>query len=84
MHQDRIRTRRNDQMRNRLKSTIKILKKALATKQTKDFSEMLRNTYSVIDMAFKKGLLKRNTAARRKSLVARMVNAANKPAEEVK
>lgn len=76
MHQDRTKTARNDLNRAKLKLSIKNLKKAVVAGKTQELPEMLKKAYSVIDTAFKKGLLKRNTAARRKSTVSRLVNTA--------
>ncbi len=73
MHQDVRRTERNDVYRAELKSKIKALKKAVAQGKTGDLPLLLKSAYSIIDKNFKKKLIKRNTASRKKSSVARMV-----------
>ena len=83
MHQDRRKTERNDRNRAALKLSLKNLKKAVAAGKTQELPEMLRKAYSVIDTAFKKGLLKRNTASRRKSTVSKWVSSALLPAKSV-
>lgn len=74
MRQDAKRTVRNDKIRKSIHDHVKKLKKAAVAGKKEELAALLKKAYSVIDMAFKKNILKRNTAARRKSLVARLVN----------
>ena len=57
-----------------IKRDIKSATKAFAAQPT---AENLAAAYSELDTAVKKGLLKKNTAARRKSALSRMAKAAS-------
>jgi len=76
MRQDVKRTERNNIYRNRLKSKMKELNKAAKDSKVAELPELLKDAYSIIDKAFKKNLIKRNNAARKKSNMAKAVSAA--------
>lgn len=78
MHQDVRRTERNDVYRRRLKSKMKDLVKAVQGNKQAELPGLLKSAYSVIDTAFKKNLIKRNNASRKKSSMARLVASAGK------
>ena len=63
----------NAQRKLTMKKTIKELKKATIAK-TDNTKEILVKAYSAIDKAEKNNILHKNTAARRKSRLAKMVN----------
>ncbi|MGE3278227.1 MAG: 30S ribosomal protein S20 [Candidatus Altimarinota bacterium] len=73
MRQDVKKTERNNVYRNRLKSKMKELHKAAKDNKLAELPELLKGAYSIIDKAFKKNLIKRNNAARKKSSMARAV-----------
>ncbi len=73
MKQDVKKTRRNNVFRNRLMTRMKEITKACHDKEVAKLPELLRSTYSIIDTAHKKNLIKKNNAARKKSRMARMV-----------
>lgn len=73
MKQDVKKNRRNNVYRNRLVTRMKELEKAVHDKQADQLPEMLKATYSIIDTAQKKNLIKKNNAARKKSRMARLV-----------
>lgn len=52
----------------------KDIEKLLKAKDIKAASALLPKAFQSIDKAMKKGLLKKNTAARRKSRLAKLVN----------
>lgn len=54
-----------------LKDATKALKKALAAKNTEAAEKLLQAAYVAIDKAKKRGVIKRNTANRKKSRLAR-------------
>jgi len=64
---------KNSVIKRNMKDSIKTIVK---TKQSNGSVPMdiLKTAYSKIDKALKAGILKKNTAARRKSKVARMAN----------
>ena len=61
------RTTFNRQNITRLRHQIRAMRRALASKDPKAAAEQLAKTFSVIDRATKKGIVKTNTAARYKS-----------------
>lgn len=63
----------NAQYKLTLKKSIKDLTKASAAK-AENTDELLVKAYSAIDKAKKQNILHKNTAARRKSKLAKMVN----------
>jgi ribosomal protein S20 len=52
---------------------MKELTKAAHDNKTAELPELLKGAYSIIDTAFKKNLIKRNNAARKKSNMAKAV-----------
>lgn len=61
------RTEFNRQNKTKLRHQIRAMRRALADKDTKAAAEQLTKTFSVIDQSAKKGIIKKNTAARYKS-----------------
>lgn len=76
MRQDVKKTARNDVYRKRLKSRIKELVKAVHDHKTEQLPELLKQTYSIVDLALKKNLIKKNNAARKKARMSRLVKQA--------
>jgi len=71
MRQSLTRKAINDRRRRAMKSTAKDIEKM--TKDGKFDDSKLSIAYKAIDKAAKKGIIKKNTAARKKSRLARMV-----------
>lgn len=61
-----------------LKQTMKKITKLVATKKTDEARKLLPEAQKIIDKAEKTGILKKNTAARKKSRIAAMVKKAAK------
>ena len=76
MKQDVKKTKRNNVYRNRLMSYMKELRKAAHDKEIDKLPELLKKTYSIIDTAAKKNLIKKKNAARKKSHMAKIVGEA--------
>jgi small subunit ribosomal protein S20 len=57
----------NRKAKSRLRHQIRALRRALTAKDTKTATEILPATFSVIDRSVKRGVIKKNTAARYKS-----------------
>lgn len=55
-----------------MKKAIKEVKKAIASWEKKWVTKLVQEAYSAIDKAQKRNLLHKNTAARRKSQIARL------------
>lgn len=68
---------KNSMKKSVLKSTIKKCKEAIAKKDD-GVVEILKNTIKTIDKSAARNILHKNTAARRKSRLAKALNAATK------
>jgi len=64
----------NQTNRHKLKTQIKKLKAAIAARQGSEATTLLPRTFSLIDKSVQKGVIKKNTARRYKSRLARSVN----------
>jgi len=62
----------NDRTKKVLKEGVKTVQKLAATKQWKEAKESLSTAYSAIDKAAKKGVIKKNTASRKKARLSRL------------
>ncbi|HTB48761.1 MAG TPA: 30S ribosomal protein S20 [Verrucomicrobiae bacterium] len=71
--QSLVRRSRNLQVKRAVKLDINSVSVALADGDAKDIQAKLNEAYSEIDRAVKKGTLHKNTAARRKSVLAHAV-----------
>ena len=69
--QDKKRRQNNVSRMSELKTSIK---KVLSTNDNKKAQEIYRDTVKQIDKAASKGLIKKNTASRRKSRITRHLN----------
>lgn len=64
------RTAINKMRRSRMRTAIKMLRKAVAGKDVELSQKLLPQTYSIVDRAAKWGIIKKNTASRYKSRLA--------------
>jgi small subunit ribosomal protein S20 len=64
----------NTANRHKLKTQLRKLKTAVAAKKTDDAKGLLPQTFRLIDKSVQKGVIKKNTAARYKSRLAKTVN----------
>ena len=71
LRQTKVRTTRNRQYKNRIKSLTKQFNALLEEKNITQIKEHLPLLFKAIDKATKKNILHRNTASRKKSLLAR-------------
>ena len=62
----------NDRVKKGLKEGMKVTEKLATAKQWKEAKESLSVGYSVIDKALKSGVIKANTAARRKARLSKI------------
>jgi small subunit ribosomal protein S20 len=65
----------NQMSRQRLKTQMKKLRAAIAEGKAADARTLLPATFGVIDRSVQKGVIKKNTAGRYKSRLAKTVNA---------
>jgi small subunit ribosomal protein S20 len=73
----RKRTERNRRIKSSLKTAIKRFHEALAEGNQEEIRARLRKALVSIDKAVTKGILHKNTAARRKSRLTKKANAAS-------
>ena len=82
-HPQQIKRERQDKKR-RLKNISQMaevktsIKKVLSMSDQKDAENLYRDTVKLIDKAASKGLIKKNTASRRKSRITRHLNSISK------
>lgn len=65
----------NQMNRHRLKTQLKKLRAAITSGKAADAKALLPETFGVIDRSVQKGVVKKNTAGRYKSRLAKRVNA---------
>lgn len=70
MRQNEVRRERNQQVRTRLKNARRIMLDTLEAKDSSAGDEAFRSYCSVLDKAAKGGIIKKNTAIRRKTNAA--------------
>ncbi len=56
-----------------MKEAVKTVTKLVSNKKSKEATEKLAGAYKAIDKAVKRGIIKKNTAARKKSTLARLI-----------
>ncbi len=74
MRQNAKRKERRQPYKAEMKTYFKKVLNLVKEGKEKEAAELLPKTYSVIDQACKRNILHKNTAARRKSRLARAVN----------
>jgi len=67
----------NLKRKDAMKSAVKDVKKLVADKKVKDANKSLSAAYQAIDKAVKRGVIKKNTAARKKSRLAKSIKKAS-------
>ena len=65
----------NDRTKKKLKEGAKSIEKLVVAKKFADAKAALSSAYSAIDKAAKNGVIKKNTASRKKSRLSRMAKA---------
>ncbi len=63
----------NDRRARVMKETVKNVRKSVATKNVKDLKEELTLAYKALDKAAKGGVIKKGTANRKKSRLAKAI-----------
>lgn len=74
LRQNKRRKALNLQYKKKMKEPIKKFKKLIAEKKTEEAKKLLPQVYKALDKAAKHGTIKKNTAARRKSRLTKMIN----------
>ena len=73
LRKDKKRYLINRKRKDYLKSAVKEIKKLILANEAEKAKEMMSQAYMVIDKAAKKGIIKKNTAARKKSRLVRFL-----------
>lgn len=61
----------NDRRQKAMKDVVKEVRKLIAAKKRAEAEKLLREAYQALDKAAKRGVIKKNTASRKKSRLAR-------------
>jgi len=77
--QQERRTQYNQQAKSRLRHSIRAIRRALTSKEPQSAVALLPKTFSLIDRSAKNGIIKKNTAARYKSVLHAKVKALSAP-----
>jgi small subunit ribosomal protein S20 len=75
---DALRKAQNTSVKSAVRTATRKVNEATANPTTTDAQDLLKKASSVIDKAASKGVLHKNAAARKKSRLARKVNAISK------
>lgn len=62
----------NDRNKKNIKESVKKIEKLVKEKNTVEAKKLLPNAYSVIDKAAKRGVIKKNTASRKKARLSKI------------
>ena len=68
------RKNRNLIYKNKIKNLLKEVKNLVSQKKTEEAKKLLPQVYKFLDKAVKVGVIKKNTAARKKSRITKLVN----------
>ncbi|MDD4294794.1 MAG: 30S ribosomal protein S20 [Candidatus Omnitrophica bacterium] len=73
LKKSKTRKERNLKIKSNIKNSIKSLKKAPEKTETNELKKLLGQIYKVLDKAAAKGMIHKNTAARKKAKASRML-----------
>lgn len=73
IRQSQKRRTRNVQQRTKIKDLLKEVRSLVSQNKTKEAKELLSQVYKLLDKAAKTGLIKKNTASRKKSRIAKLL-----------
>ncbi len=74
LRQSKRRKIRNVQRKEKIKSLLKEVKNLVSQKKIEGAKKLLPRVYESLDKAAKTGLIKKNTASRKKSRMARLIS----------
>lgn len=76
LRQDRRRRLRNIQKRKKAKKLIKEVRELVSEKKSEEAEKILPAVYKTLDKMAKTGVIKKNTAARKKSRITKLIKSA--------
>ena len=79
LRQNVKRKKNNRVYKKKTKDIIKNVKYLIAENKTEQANDLLSKIYKVLDKSAKTGVIKKNTASRRKSKITKMINTKSKP-----
>jgi len=65
---------RNTERKDNLKKLLKEIRSLISAKKTDEAKKLLPNVYKLLDKGVKSGLLKKGTASRKKSRIAKAIS----------
>jgi len=74
LRQSKKRRRINIKKRTNLKNLLKEVKLLISEKKIEEAKNLLPKVYKILDKSAKIGLIKKNTASRRKSRISKLIN----------
>lgn len=78
LRQNIKRKKRNIQKKRRIKDLVKEINNLIAEKKVEDVKKLLPSIYKALDKTAKSGIIKKNTASRKKSRITKAINKAAK------
>ncbi len=78
LRQSKRRNVMNSQQKKKIKNLIKEVKILVEQNKTEEAKKLLPQIYKALDKTAKKNVIKKNTASRKKSRIAKMINRAVK------
>lgn len=74
LRQSKKRMARNSKVKNSLKKNVKEGRRLIEAKKTDEAQKLIRQSIKEIDRAISKGIIKKNTGARKKSRLMKKLN----------
>jgi len=74
LRQSEKRRIRNLRQKKEMKKVLQKIQKLIAEKKTKEAKKLLPRLFKLLDKGAKAGLIKKNTAARKKSRITKLIN----------
>ncbi len=74
LRQSKKRRVRNIQKKKIIKKLLKEIKNLVSEKKSEEAKKLLPQVYKLLDKAAKTGLIKKNTVARKKSRITKLIN----------
>lgn len=65
---------RNLQKKQKIKNLLKEVKNLISEKKSEEAKKLLPQVYKLLDKAAKTGLIKKNTASRKKARITKLIN----------
>lgn len=77
LRKSETRKKRNLKIKEKIKKTLKKVNNLILKKKNEEAKEILPQVYKILDKAAKIGIIKKNTACRKKSQIAKLIGKGN-------